>query len=165
MRKMALATCVATISGLLAGCFMSDPEPPAFGYRFVDGKVEILVPLCPDDRLDKVTVADLEGDRVKMFTASDPNTEEAAKGRIVILDARGWVPEGFADRQILDESAKLPRLLQISYTAVDGSGFSGAVEMEKVSAAALQPGQYWTKNGAKTADEINRQLHCSGSTP
>ncbi|MCX5214374.1 hypothetical protein OG689_34810 [Kitasatospora sp. NBC_00240] len=159
----------ATVSVLaclmgLSGCVMSDPDGFVFGFRVVEGQVEVFLPMCPDDRLESIRAADASGERVELFTAAHPTAIQAGNGNLIIHDTRGWAPEGFEDRQVFNPAAGIPRLLSVRYRHTDGEASGDVADMDKVTAAALEPDQYWTDKGPMTAEQISRQFHCNKPT-
>ncbi|MFC9327382.1 hypothetical protein [Kitasatospora sp. NPDC057015] len=161
VRRISAAVGALTCTVGLSGCFMSDPDPFPFGYRMTEGSVEVFVPMCPEDRLESIRAADVSGERVELFSATRPTPSQADKGSFIIHDSRGWAPEGFEERQIFHSSTDLPKLLEVDYGITSGSGAADVADLDKVAAATLEPGQYWTRNGVMTAEQINKQFHCN----
>ncbi|MFF7456788.1 hypothetical protein [Kitasatospora sp. NPDC008115] len=150
---------------LLSGCFMSDPEPYYFGFRVAGGRVEVLFPLCPGEALTDVSGFDMTGKQRELFAASAPTSPEASAGRVVVLgvsDSGGqaWLPEGFAERTVYEEVPVLPKFLGVGYRSA-GGGADDVTDTEKAAAAVLGPDQYWTREGPRTAGQINQQFRCN----
>ncbi|MFF2953008.1 hypothetical protein ACFVVU_16875 [Kitasatospora sp. NPDC057965] len=158
---------LGTIGALaLSGCFMSDPEPPYLGFRVSTGQVEVFVPLCQGESITEISGADVTGKRRELFTAARPTVPEAGVGRVVVLGASdsghsAWVPTGFAERKVHEEVPALPKLLEVSYRSALADS-AGVVDTEK-AADVQTPGQYWTRKGARTAEQISRQLKCNAT--
>ncbi|GGV50484.1 hypothetical protein GCM10010495_80220 [Kitasatospora herbaricolor] len=161
MKRISAAVSALACTIGLSGCFMSDPDPLPFGYRITDGRVEVFVPMCPDDHLQSIRAADVSGERIELFSATHPTPSQEAKGSLIIHDSRGWAPEGFEERQIFSTSTSLPKLLEVDYGIASGSSAGDVADMEKVAAATLVSGQYWTRKGVMTAEQINQQFHCN----
>ncbi|MFB6893665.1 hypothetical protein ACFCX4_30590, partial [Kitasatospora sp. NPDC056327] len=164
--KRALSAGLGGIGALaLSGCLLSDPEPLLAGFRISQGRVEVVFPLCPGESVIGVRGADVTGKRRELFGAAGPVSAEAAAGRVVILGTpesgdSGWVPQGFAERTVHEEPPVLPKHLEIGYRSTAGAA-GDVADTEKAAAAAPGAGQYWTHKGARTAEQIGRQLKCA----
>ena len=141
---------------------MSDPVPPALGAR-VEGKaIVVKFPACPTDVIRRVEVTDFHDDKTAnpqvVWWASNPTTA-AAKSGVVKL----WSGDGFEHHAPKPAQPSIPRDLVVGYLDPSGDGLDGVFTLRTVSAAKLKPGQYWTRDGARTATQIDAQLHCHGS--
>jgi hypothetical protein len=141
---------------------MSDPVPPALGAR-VDGMVIVVkFPVCPTDVIRRVEVTDFHDDKTAnphvLWWASNPTTPSAKNGVVTL-----WSSDGFERHAPQSAQSAIPRDLVVGYLDPSGGGLDDVFTLRTVSAAKLQPGQYWTHDGARTATQIDAQLNCHSS--
>lgn len=162
----------AAVSGLLVvitllgasacGLFPSDPaDPPEFGVAVDGDAIVVKIPMCPTDEIRRVEVYDFddvqhEEPRI-VWSASGP-TSAAARSGLVTL----WSGEGFAEHSGKPGEAAIPPTIGVGYTDPTGDGRDDVFTLRTVRSAKLEPGQYWTRDGPKTARDIDEQLHCGG---
>lgn len=162
IRRAALRPVLAGAIALLgAGCGLvpSDPaDPPAFGARAEGGTIVVRIPLCASDHVRRVDVTDFEDKRERPRTvwwASGPVTPAARQGVV-----RLWSGEGFA--QHAGPPASVPETLDIGYTDPSGGGLGDVLDLPAIRKASLRAGEFWTRDGVKTAEQIDAQLGCHG---
>ncbi|MCZ4513775.1 hypothetical protein O3Q52_37680 [Streptomyces sp. ActVer] len=141
---------------------LSDPVPAAFGAR-VDGKsIVVKMALCPTDVIRRVEVTDADDDKSAnpkvLWWASNPTTAAARSGVVKL-----WSGEGFERHAPELAQSAVPRNLVVGYVDPTGGGLDDVFTLRTVSAAKLKPGQYWTRDGARTAAQIDAQLQCHDS--
>lgn len=128
-----------------------------FGARVEGEAISLKVPLCPEDEVRRVEVTDFEDTEHEepaiLWWASDPRSPSAGKGVIEL-----WSGKGFARHA--SRPAVVPRNLDVSYTDAAGSGGSDVLDVRLISQAQLKAGEYWTRKGPKTAEQIDAQLNC-----
>ncbi|QDN82572.1 hypothetical protein FNV64_49955 [Streptomyces sp. S1A1-7] len=91
--------------------------------------------------------------------ASSPKTSEGKRGVITL-----WNADDFLKTSSGAQPKTLPANLDISVTFAgveDGTG--DVFNVRKVKAAHVPNGQYWTRDGSRTAVQIDAQLNCHDS--
>ncbi|MER5754041.1 hypothetical protein [Streptomyces sp. NPDC002088] len=156
---------LAAIALLGAGCGLvpSDPaDPPVFGARMDGETIVVKIPLCATDDIRRVEVTDFDDDaddtpRI-VWWASEP-TSAPAKGGVIRL----WSGEGFASHAPEPAASAVPRTLDVGYSDPTGDGRDDVLTVRTITAAKLKSGRYWTRDGPRTAAQIDAQLHCEDS--
>ncbi|MEU8585747.1 hypothetical protein AB0C59_01855 [Streptomyces sp. NPDC048664] len=163
-----LASLVGLVVLATAGFFvfvvrgMSDPVPPYVGFRVEGNTIDVKFPVCPSDVVHRVEVRDFTDTNEEprlLWWASEPTAAPAAPGVV-----RLWSGEGFARHAPASAPSAPPRVLDVSYAGPSGRGASGVLDLREASAAKTAPGQYWTEEGSRTAEQIDAQLHCRDHT-
>lgn len=159
---LGLAVLVAVGTWVYGIYSMSDPVPPALGAR-VEGKtIVVKFPVCPTDVIHRVEVTDFHDDKSAnphvLWWASNPTTRSAKSGVVKL-----WSGDGFERHAPQSAPSSIPRDLVVGYLDPSGEGLDGVFTLHTVSAAKLKPGQYWTRDGSRTAAQIDAQLNCHDS--
>lgn len=154
--------CVAGASvltyGLMAAGYHSpdDPYIHTVGMRITDGRITVKAPTCPRGGVAVVRVKDyLEGET--LWTATGPLTSEAQHGTVTL-----WQSEDF--RKVRGREAQpavLPKVMEVWVTVPRGNGSGALFRPDEVAAAELPDGTYWTKDGPRTATQIDRRRFCN----
>ncbi|MFF1838729.1 hypothetical protein ACFVXE_31740 [Streptomyces sp. NPDC058231] len=158
----ALISFFALLGAAGCGLLPSDPaDPPVFGAR-AEGKVIVVkIPLCSTDDMRRVDVSDFDDTEHEtprtVWWASDPTPAVAATGVV-----RLWSGEGFRRHAAEPGTSAVPRHLDVGYTDPTGDGRDDVLDLVTIAKAQLKAGEYWTRNGPKTAAQIDAQLHCRG---
>ncbi|MHC3469422.1 hypothetical protein ACYF6T_11955 [Streptomyces sp. 7R007] len=151
----AVGTWVSVVYG------MSDPATTyVAGIRFDGSSVSVKVPLCPSDRVEAVEVYDSDSEKL-LWRASGPKTAEAERGAVTLWKAADFRTSGPAVQPV-----SLPANLDVSVTFAGTEDGSGDVfDVRKARAAHVADGRYWTRDGLRTAAQIDAQFGCRHDTP
>lgn len=154
----ALAACCALTYGLVALGYRSpdDPYVSLVGVRVTDGRIIVKVPVCPEGRVMSVRVKDYPDDET-LWKATGPLTPEALRGEVTL-----WRPADFREASGGERPAALPKTMEVWVTATGGGGGSGVLfKPADVAAADLPAGAYWTRDGPRTAAQVDDQRLCN----
>ncbi|MFG2732156.1 hypothetical protein [Streptomyces canus] len=152
--------CLAAVGTWVYGVYsMSDPVPPVLGAR-VEGKtIVVKFPVCPTDVIRRVEVTDFHDDKTAhphvLWWALNPTTPSAKNGVVTL-----WSGDGFERHAPQPAQSAIPRDFVVGYLDPSGEGLDGVFTLRTVSTAKLKPGQYWTRDGSRTAAQIDAQLNC-----
>ncbi|MFJ9250605.1 hypothetical protein [Streptomyces sp. NPDC101776] len=135
---------------------MSDPATTILtGMRIDDSRISVKMPTCPTDKVGTVEVYNSDSEKL-LWRASGPKTAEGRQGAVTL-----WMADDFLKASSGTQPRILPANLDISVTfagADDGTG--DVLNIREVKAAHIPDGQYWTRDGARTAAQIDAQLTC-----
>ncbi|MFD9305221.1 hypothetical protein ACFWCB_21590 [Streptomyces sp. NPDC060048] len=90
-----------------------------------------------------------------LWRASGPLTPEALRGEVTLRR-----PEDFREAGAGERPAVLPRLLEVWVTTDTRDGGGVPFRPDEVAAAELPDGAYWTRDGPRTAAQIDDQRLC-----
>lgn len=152
------ALCAAVCGVLsLSGCFMGDPRGAVFGYRLVDGVVEVAYPMCPGHDVTGVELrrgTSGNGEGPFLWSGKGPRSEAVRRG-VFTVDA----PTSFTTTT---DAHPLPWGVYVEVTEADGGGMTGFLDLPKVRASHLTgPDSYFTEDGPRTRAEVNAQMGCN----
>ncbi|RAJ40486.1 hypothetical protein K353_03378 [Kitasatospora sp. SolWspMP-SS2h] len=142
---------------------MSDPEPLSFGVRVTRGKVEVKVPVCKDEQIVEITAYLPEPPQDVLFKAANSAGTAAQNGAFTLWQDGVWKADGFSPREVDQARAELPDVLDVGYLDSKGGKAGDALDLKAAAAATPSDGSYWTRNGIRTAEAIDRQLKCNSS--
>ena len=135
---------------------MSDPTTTILtGMRIDDSRISVKMPTCPTDEVGTVEVYNSDSEKL-LWRASGPKTPEGRHGAVTL-----WKVDDFLKASPGTQPKTLPNNLDVSVTFAgveDGTG--DVFNIRKVEAAHIPDGQYWTRDGARTAAQIDAQLTC-----
>ncbi|WP_225102493.1 hypothetical protein [Streptomyces sp. CoH27] len=158
--RVAPSVLFASFALLGTGCSVvpSDPaDPPAFGARVEGEAIIVKIPLCSTDTVRRVDVSDFDDTKHEtpqtLWWATDPTAPSAKEGVVTL-----WSGEGFERHAA--KPTPVPRNLDVGYTDPSGDGRDDVLDLHAITAASLKTGEYWTREGPKTAAQIDAQLHC-----
>ncbi|MFF5639620.1 hypothetical protein [Streptomyces sp. NPDC012825] len=136
---------------------MSEPSRSLLiGVRIEGARVTVKAPTCPTDTVARVEVFDGESTK-PLWQAREPRTSEGRSGAVTL-----WADDEFLKPGPGAQPEKLPRSLDVLFTyAGTGDGTGDVVDVAQVVSAEIPEGWYWTKDGPKTAQEIDKQLKCT----
>jgi hypothetical protein len=138
---------------------MSDPATTILAGIRIDGsRVSVKMPTCPTDEVGMVEVDDSDSEKL-LWRASSPKTSEGKRGVITL-----WNADDFLKTSSGAHPKTLPANLDISVTFAgveDGTG--DVFNVREVKTAHVPDGQYWTRDGSRTAARIDAQLNCHDS--
>ncbi|WP_405589980.1 hypothetical protein [Streptomyces sp. NBC_01190] len=138
----------------------TDPQPFYFGARESKGAIEIKIPLCPQERVLRVSVIDADATEDAsppvIWSATAPKSNVAARG---VFDL--WSGKGFLRSSNPPAPDATPERIEVDYSPVEGDGTGDVFDLGEVRKARLAADQYWTYRGPRTADQIDAQLKCS----
>ncbi|MFI5800414.1 hypothetical protein [Streptomyces sp. NPDC051677] len=138
---------------------MSDPATTILAGMRIDGtRVSVKAPTCPTDKVGTVEVYDSDSEKL-LWRANSPKTPEAKQGAITL-----WKADDFLKAGSEAPPKELPTTLDVSvtYAGVD-DGTGDVFDIRKVKAAHIPKGQFWTRDGFRTAAQIDAQLQCRDS--
>lgn len=138
---------------------MSDPATTILAGIRIDGsRVLVKMPTCPTDKVGRVEVYDSDSEK-RLWRASSPKTSEGKRGVITL-----WNADDFLKTSSGTQPKTLPANLDVSVTFAgveDGTG--DVFNVRKVQATHVPDGLYWTRDGSRTAGQIDAQLNCHDS--
>lgn len=153
---LVLAVLVAAGTWVYGAYSMSDPATIILtGIRIDDSRISVKMPTCPTDKVGTVEVYNSDSEKL-LWRASGPKTPEGRRGAVTL-----WKADDFLKASPGTQPRTLPTNLDISVTfpgADDGTG--DVFNIRKIKAAHIPDGQYWTRDGARTATQIDAQLKC-----
>ncbi|MEU9976742.1 hypothetical protein [Streptomyces sp. NPDC051014] len=135
---------------------MSDPATAFLAGIRVDGsRVSVKMPACRTDEVESVEVHDFDSEAL-LWRATGPKTPEGRRGLIAL-----WNADGFREATPGTRPGTLPANLDVSVTfAGTGDGTGDVFDVRRARTAHLPDGQYWTRDGARTAAQIDAQFRC-----
>ncbi|WP_217144207.1 hypothetical protein [Streptomyces sp. AC627_RSS907] len=142
------------------------PEHPSdenlvLGFRVTDADVQVKVPVCPGEELDRVEVWDpgSETREEKLLWWGEGPTGEAAANGLIKL----WSPTGYRKAATSDKPAEVPSPVDVSVTyAHQEDSVGDLVDFEEAAKDPSAEDRYWTIQGkTMTAREIDEQLSCA----
>ncbi|MBN0044624.1 hypothetical protein JS756_10990 [Streptomyces actuosus] len=139
---------------------MSDPVPSVvLGIRIEASGVSVKAPTCPTDRVGRVEVHDSDSERL-LWWADGPTTPEGVRGAVTL-----WTADGFRSASPRTRPEPLAAFLDVSVVYAGGDDGTGDVfDVRAVRAAHVPAGRYWTRDGPRTAAQIDAQLNCRGAS-
>jgi hypothetical protein len=148
---------LAAVGAWVYGAYsMSDPTATILaGIRIDDSRISVKLPTCPTDKVGTVEVYNSDSAKL-LWRASGPKTPTGRRGSITL-----WKADDFHKASPRTQPTTLPANLDVSviFAGVeDGTG--DVFNVPKVKAAHIPDGQYWTRDGARTATQIDAQLKC-----
>lgn len=162
--SMAVAVSVLLLGALSTSCDQV-PEHPGddslvLGFRVTDTSVQVKVPVCAGEKLDRVEVWDPGSETRKeklLWWGEGPTGEAAADGLITL-----WSPTEYRKAATSDKPAKLPSPVDVSVTyAHQDDSVGDLVDLEEAAKHPLTEDRYWTIQGkTMTARAIDEQLSC-----
>ncbi|MFI5817009.1 MULTISPECIES: hypothetical protein [unclassified Streptomyces] len=139
---------------------MSDPATSlVVGMRIDGSRISVKMPTCPTDKVGTVEVYDSDSEKL-LWQASGPKTQEGKRGAVTL-----WKADDFLKAEPGTHPKTLPANLDVSVTFAgvdDGTG--DVFNVRKVKAAHVPDGQYWTRDGSRTASQIDAQFKCHASS-
>lgn len=137
---------------------MGDPYPALVGMRVTDGEIFVKVPVCADDEVVSVRVHEHDHEAT-LWEARGPVTPEALRGEVTL-----WGGADFREAGAGDRPAVVPRWLEVVVSVSDGNrhGSDDVFDTRKAAEAQLPDGMYETRDGPKTAQQIDALLPCNG---
>ncbi|MEV7323902.1 hypothetical protein [Streptomyces sp. NPDC093970] len=153
-------TALAAVGTWVYGAYsMSDPATAIrAGIRIDGSRISVKMPTCPTDKVDMVEVYDSDSEKL-LWRASGPKTPEAKQGVVSL-----WNTEDFLKASSGKQPNPLPTNLDVSVTFAGSEDGTGDVfNVRKVKAAHVSDGQYWTREGAEKATQIDAQIKCHAS--
>ncbi|MYT93573.1 hypothetical protein GTY40_21330 [Streptomyces sp. SID8359] len=137
---------------------LSDPVSPGIVGMRIDGDaVTVKAGQCPQDRVRRVEVWDSDTERL-IWRGDGPLTEEGRSGLLPLWDAKAYGTASAAARP-----SELPETLDVSIDHGPEYGVEEVFDIAKVRAADLPPGSYWTRDGVRTARQLDGIPYCGGS--
>ncbi|WP_030451013.1 hypothetical protein [Herbidospora cretacea] len=138
---MALAACVPVLG---------DPMPRPVGLGLADdGRVRVVVALCPGERIASVTVSDWMT-QTPVWRVSRPS---GAGDRITVGDARGFATVD------IPMTGPLPETFDVSVDLTDGRGFGSASSIEEMGRVGARMGVIMDADlNTVTEDEFREQV-------
>ncbi|PWS42858.1 hypothetical protein DKT74_19870 [Streptomyces sp. ZEA17I] len=137
---------------------LSDPvSPGVVGMRIDGDTVTVKAGQCPQDRVRWVEVRGSGTERL-IWRGDRPLTEEGRSGLLPLWDAKAYGTTSAAARP-----SELPRTLDVSIDHGPEYGVAEVFDIAKVRAADLPPGSYWTRDGVRTARQLDGIPYCGGS--
>ncbi|MFJ7190480.1 hypothetical protein [Streptomyces bacillaris] len=133
-------------------------SPGLVGMRIDGDTVTVKAGQCPQDRVRWVEVRDSDAERL-IWRGDGPLTEEGRSGLLPLWDAKAYGTTSAATRP-----SELPKTLDVSIDHGPEYGVSEVFDIAKVRAAALPPGSYWTRDGVRTAEQLDSIPYCGGSS-
>ncbi|MGW6707866.1 hypothetical protein ACWGDE_23665 [Streptomyces sp. NPDC054956] len=145
--------------GLDALGYRSPDDPSllmAGGVRIDDGRITVKVPVCRKGEVESVRVKDSPQLLGKvLWEATGPLTPEVRHGTVTL-----WQAADFREVSGGERPVPLPGVLQVLVS--DAQGGEGVLfRPDEVAKAELPEGKYWTKDGPRTAAQIDRVRHCN----
>lgn len=136
---------------------VSEPSKPLLiGVRVEGSRVMVKAPTCPTDTVVRVEVFDGES-TTPLWQAREPRTPEGKRGAVTL-----WADDDFLKPGPGAQPKKLPESVDVLFTyAGTGDGTGDVVDLARVTSAEIPEGRYWTKDGPRTAQEIDEQLECA----
>jgi hypothetical protein len=153
---LGLAVLAAVGTGAWVIYRMSDPATAFLAGIRVDGsRVSVKMPACRTDAVESVEVHDFDSEAL-LWRATGPKTPEARRGVIAL-----WNADDFREATSGSRPGTLPANLDVSVTfAGTGDGTGDVFDVHRARTAHLSDGQYWTRDGARTAAQIDAQFGC-----
>ncbi|MFE2289768.1 hypothetical protein [Streptomyces sp. NPDC059452] len=136
---------------------MSDPISPALVGMRIDGdRITIKAGQCPEERVRRVEVWDSDTERL-LWRGDKPVTDEGKRGLLTL-----WDGEAYGKSSPAAQPSELPNALDVLVESDPYGGPDGLFSLTEVRAADLGPGSYWTRDGVKTAAQLDAVLDCGG---
>ncbi|WP_369188612.1 hypothetical protein [Streptomyces sp. R08] len=136
---------------------MSDPTTVILaGIRIDDSRISVKMPTCQTDTVGTVEVYNSDSAKL-LWQASGPKTSAGKRGSVTL-----WKAADFHKASPTTQPTTLPANLDVSVTFAgveDGTG--DVFNVPRVKAARIPDGQYWTRDGARSATQIDAQLKCN----
>ncbi|MFE9013598.1 hypothetical protein [Streptomyces cyaneofuscatus] len=138
---------------------LSDPGSPGLVGMRIDGDtVTVKSGQCPQDRVRRVEVWD--GDRERLVWRGDrPLTEEGRRGLLPLWDGKAYRASSPAG-----PPSELPATLDVAVDHGPVYGVSEVFDIAEVRGAVLPPGSYWTRQGVRTAEQLDGVPDCGNSS-
>jgi len=158
-KRITLTPVVVAPVLLVAGCAFvpSDPLPAHFGAKVVNGVIQVKVPLCPGDKVTRVSVIDADArssdSPSELWWGTSPKSDAVASGVFHLWSATDF---GRSDTT----PSTVPQRIEVDYSAPGGDGSGEVFDLTEVRSASLKAGQYWTADGPRTAAQIDARLKC-----
>ncbi|WP_031524635.1 hypothetical protein [Streptomyces sp. NRRL F-5123] len=141
----------------LSGCFMGDPRGAVFGYRLVDGVVEVAYPLCRGHEVAGVELrsgTSGDGEGPFLWNGKGPRSEAVRHG-VFTVDA----PASFTTTTA---ARPLPWSVYVDVAEDGGGGMDDFLDLPKVRAFhATGPDSWFTEDGPRSRAEVNAQMGCN----
>ncbi|MGW7429092.1 hypothetical protein ACWGIN_06030 [Streptomyces sp. NPDC054861] len=131
--------------------------PSRVGMRIDGGKVTVRAAQCPHERVLRVEVRDDASERL-VWNAEGPRTAQGRGGLLAL-----WKADDYEKPAAGTRPAELPRRLDVLVDYSDG-GIGAVFDTAAVQAARMPAGSYWTPDGVRTAQELDRLVPCDGAT-
>ncbi len=156
---LGLAVLAAVGTWIYGAYSMSDPATTILAGIRIDGsRIEVKMPTCPTDKVGMVEVYDSDSEKL-LWRASGPKTPEGKRGVVTL-----WNTDDFLKTSSGKQPKTLPANLDVSVTFAGSEDGTGDVfDVRKAGAAHVSDGQYWTRDGARTATQIDAQIKCHAS--
>ncbi|MFJ8847439.1 hypothetical protein ACIRFF_31590 [Streptomyces cyaneofuscatus] len=139
---------------------LSDPGSPGLVGMRIDGDtVTVKAGRCPQDRVRRIEVWDSDTERL-LWRGDKPLTEEGRRGVLPL-----WDGEAYRTSSPAGQPSELPEVLDVTIDHGPEYGVSEVFDIAEVRAAVLPPGSYWTGDGVRTAEQLDRSLDCGSSGP
>ncbi|NAS24186.1 hypothetical protein GT755_21135 [Herbidospora sp. NEAU-GS84] len=138
---MTVAACVPVLG---------DPMPRPVGLGLADdGRVKVVVALCPGERIASVTVSDWMTS-TPVWRVSRPS---GPGDRITVGDSRGFATVD------IPMTTPLPEIFNVSVGLTDGLGFGSASTVEEIGRAGARMGVFMDADGnTVTEDEFRERV-------
>ncbi|POG44401.1 hypothetical protein BV881_26745 [Streptomyces sp. ZL-24] len=138
--------------------FSHPVSPGIVGMRIDGDRVTVKAGQCPQDRVRRVEVWDSDTERL-IWRGDRPLTEEGRSGLLPLWDAKAYGTTSAAT-----QPSELPKTLDVSIDHGPEYGVSEVFDIAKVRATVLPPGSYWTRDGVRTAEQLDGIPDCGGSS-
>ncbi len=137
---------------------MSDPTTAILaGIRIGDSRISVKMPTCQTDTVGTIEVYNSDSAKL-LWRASGPKTPAGKRGSFTL-----WKAEDFHQASPITQPTTLPANLDVSVTFAGGEDGTGDVfNVRTVKAARIPDEQYWTRDGARSATQIDAQFKCNG---
>lgn len=109
---------------------------------------------CPQDRVRRVEVWD-SGTERRVWRGDHPLTEAGRRGLLPLWDGKAYRASSPEARP-----SELPETLDVTVDHGPDCGVSEVFHIKEVRAADVPPGSYWTRDGIRTAEELDGLLDC-----
>ncbi|WP_240679020.1 MULTISPECIES: hypothetical protein [unclassified Streptomyces] len=137
---------------------LSDPVGPGLvGVRIDGDAVTVKVGQCPQDRVRRVEVWDGDAERL-VWRGDQPLTDEGRGGLLPL-----WDGEAYRASSPAGQPSELPKALDVTIDHGPEYGASEVFDIAEVRGAALPPGSYWTRDGVRTAGQLDGIPDCGRS--
>ncbi|MER6194317.1 hypothetical protein [Streptomyces cyaneofuscatus] len=138
---------------------LSDPGSPGLVGMRIDGDtVTVKSAQCPQDRVRRVEVRDSGAERL-VWRGDQPLTEEGRRGLLPLWDGKAYRASSPAG-----QPSELPATLDVTVDHGPEYGVSEVFDIAEVRGAVLPPGSYWTREGVRTAEQLDGIVDCGNSS-
>lgn len=138
---------------------LSDPGSPALvGIRIDGDAVTVKSGQCPQDRVRRVEVWDSDTEQ-RVWRGDQPLTEEGRRGLLPL-----WEGKTYRASSPAGQPSELPATLDVTVDHGPAYGVSEVFDIAEVRRAVVPPGSYWTREGVRTAEQLDGIPDCRNSS-